>query len=197
MSISLNFYRVKNLSYVVIDNYFSSIELSEVLKELKDLKRLSAGPKFTYTARNSAGEFKKTGSGVALDMLYADRSLSPTLNATRKIFNPEIYTPMVEFDAIFNFIPLSNTDICLVNYYTPGQEYLAHEDSCQISAVALLGFGEFTGGGFAFPDQGVEIEFKQGRTIVFPSCASHASMPLRGGPDACRVSIAQFIESKE
>ena len=90
---------------------------------------------------------------------------------------------------------LSNKDFCLVNYYVPGQEYRAHEDSCQLTAVTLLGFGEFTGGGFAFPDQGVEIEFKQSRTIIFPSCVNHASMPLEGGQDACRVSIAQFIDS--
>lgn len=197
MSIDLNLHRAGNLSYIVIDNYFSPIELGEVLQELKDLKRLSVGAEFTRTATNSAGELKKTGSGVALDILYPDRSLSPTLSATRKIFSPEIYTPMIAFDTVFNFIPLSDTDFCLANYYTPGQEYKIHTDSCQISAVTLLGFGEFTGGGFAFPDQGVEIEFKQSRTIVFPSCVNHASMPLRGGPDACRVSIAQFIDNKQ
>lgn len=196
MNIEVNLHRTGNLSYVVIDNYFSSIELSEVLQELKDLKRLSVGPEFTNTATNFNGEFKKTGSGVELDTLYADRTLSPTLKATRKIFDPTIYSPMVEFDAVFNFIPLSNTDFCLVNYYAPGQEYLAHEDNCQLSAVTLLGFGEFTGGGFTFPDQGVEIEFKQSRTIIFPSCARHASMPLQGGPGACRVSIAQFINNR-
>lgn len=197
MDIELTFYRQKNLSYVVVDNYFSPSETQESLQELKDLKRLSAKGESTGAAKNFEGTFKKTGTGVWLDNVYVDRKNSPILNATRKIFNDKIYGPMVAFDSVFNYIPLSNFDSCLANYYALKQKYDAHEDQSRITAVTLLGEGEFTGGGFSFPDQGVEIEFKQSRTIVFPSCVNHASVPhFSDNAAACRMSIAHFIDFK-
>jgi len=197
MDIELNFYREKNFSHVVIDNYFSSTEIEEALQELRDLRRLAAGAKFTGTAQTSEGVFKKTGSGVWLDDVYRDRNASPILKATRKIFDKRLYGPMIAFDVVFEFVAKSNFDHCLANYYSAGERYDAHQDQSRITAVTLLGDGEFTGGGFAFPDQGVEVAFKQGRTVVFPSCVNHASIPhLSAQKDACRMSIAQFIDSK-
>ena len=190
-------HRVKNLSYVVIDNYFSNKELQAVLEELHDLRRLAAGPDICISAKSEDGVRKKTGLGFFIDDVYIDRAKSPLLVATRKIFSREVLEPIINFDTIFGFIRQSNRDNCLVNYYTVGQTYESHHDYARISAVTLLGIGKFVGGGFAFPDQGVEIEFKQSRTIIFPSCVNHASMPLEGGPDACRVSIAQFIDNKQ
>lgn len=195
MDIELNFYRVKNFSYVVMDNYFSPSEISESIQELKDLKRLSAGGQFTGAAQAPDGAYKKSGSGVWLDDIYCDREASPILKATRKIFDERIYGPMVAFDAVFKFVKTSNFDRCLANYYTVGQKYEAHHDESRITAVILLGDGEFTGGGFAFPDQEVEVDFRQGRCVVFPSCVNHSSIPhLSADGGGCRMSIAQFID---
>jgi len=187
-------YREKNLSYIVIDNYFTDEEYEEVLAEVKDLKRLSAIPEVIDSATYENGEYKKTGTGVFLDNLYTNnRNASPTLCAGQKIFNNELCLALEKFDVVFSFIRESNIDSMLINYYTPGQVYKAHKDTCNITAITLLGWGEFTGGGLCFPEQDVKIEFKQGRTIVFPSCAEHSSESIGGTEDSCRVSIAHFI----
>jgi hypothetical protein len=55
-------YREKNLSYIIIDNYFTDEEYEEVLAEVKDVKRLSATPEIIDSAKNENGEFKKTGN---------------------------------------------------------------------------------------------------------------------------------------
>jgi hypothetical protein len=187
-------YREKNLSYVVIDDYITGQEYEAVLSESKDLKRLSANSEITDSAKYENGEYKKTGTGVFLDNLYTNnRNASPTLCAGQKIFNNELCLALEKFDVVFSFICQSNIDTMLINYYTPGQVYKAHKDTCNITAITLLGWGEFTGGGLCFPEQDVKIEFKQGRTIVFPSCAEHSSESIGGTEDSCRVSIAHFI----
>lgn len=51
--------------------------------------------------------------------------------------------------------------------------------------------GEFTGGGFRFPSQDIEIEAVHNRTVVFPSCVLHQALPVYGS--GARISIAQFV----
>jgi hypothetical protein len=187
-------YREQNLSYAVIDDYLTDEEYKEVLAEAKDLKRLSAGAEITNSAEDSNDSRKKTGKGVFVDSLYANnRMASPVLRMGRKLFSSELCEPLEKFDTVFSRILLSNHDNMLLNYYCPGQVYKTHKDNCDISVITLLGWGEFTGGGFHFPDQGVKIEFKHGRTIIFPATANHASEPLIGDEEACRVSTAHFI----
>ena len=65
---NINCRRVKNLSYIVIDNFFSASELKEVLVEVQELKRFSLGPEQTGTASKD-NAFIKTGIGVFLDDL--------------------------------------------------------------------------------------------------------------------------------
>ena len=184
--------RVKNLSFLVIDNFFTPQELDGVLKEISDLKRFLKEASATHTAADENKVLKKTGQGVFLDELYTkNRQASEILNANRKIFNKEFVEFAENFDAVFGFIGESNHDSTLLNYYVSGQEYKAHKDSTSISAVTFLREGSFTGGGFRFPSQDIEIEAAHNRTVVFPSCVLHQAMPVYG--DGARVSMAQFI----
>lgn len=174
---------------MVIDGYFTAEELENIKSEIKDLKRL-AGSEIT----SKSGVGLKNGTGVFWDDLYIERQNSPLLVASRKLFSEDLIKELAAFDLVFKFIQGSNVDNCLVNYYAPGQMYKAHSDTARITALTLLGFGEFTGGGFSFPDQNIEIEFEQNRTIIFPSCVNHASIPLHGAENVFRVSIAQFVD---
>jgi len=188
--------RVKNLSFLVIDNFFTPQELDGVLKEIRDLKRFLGEASTTHTAVDENKLFKKTGQGVFLDDLYAkNRKASDILQANRKIFSGDFMEFAESFDAVFGFIGESNHDSTLLNYYIQGQEYKAHKDSTKISAVTFLRDGDFTGGGFRFPSQDIEIECVHNRTVVFPSCVLHQALPVYG--DGARVSIAQFIDRKE
>ena len=194
--IQIDCYREQNLSYAVIDDYLTDEEYNEVLAEAKDLKRLSVSAELTHSARDSNEDFKKTGRGVFVDALYENnRMASPILRMGRKIFNSELCEPLEKFDVVFSKIPSSNKDNMLLNYYCPGQVYKPHKDLCDVSVITLLGWGEFSGGGFCFPDQNVTVSFKEGRTIIFPSSANHASEPLTGGTESCRVTVAHFIQN--
>ena len=174
-----------------MDGFFTEQELVEVVKEIEELKRFSERPKNTYAAKKDGVELK-TGTGVFLDILYEDnRDASAILKGNRKLFSEEIFCPAEEFDSIFGFLKSSNKDATLLNYYTEGQEYKAHQDSSRVSAVTFLKQGSITGGEFCFPEQNVVIEAKHNRTVVFPSCVTHQAMPVQGA--GTRVSIAQFV----
>lgn len=191
---NLNTIRCKNLSYAIVDDFYEDEELKEILTEIKDLKRLAAGPEHTFAATTEDGKnYKKTGEGFFLDDIYKDRCNSSVLNYSRKMFDHTFCQRLIDFDATFNAISNSNQDTILVNYYSPGEEYAAHRDTTHITAVTLFGFGPFTGGGFCFPEQNEVVPFKQNRLIVFPSCVSHASEPFVGPRQSYRVSLAHFI----
>tara|TARA_B100001245_G_C22892477_1_gene430056 strand:- start:680 stop:1303 length:624 start_codon:yes stop_codon:yes gene_type:complete len=188
-------HREQNLSYIVIDDYLTDEEHKEVLAEIKDLRRFSVPAKKIDSATDENGNFVQTGNGVFVDPLYPrnNRESSPILCMGQKIFSSELGEDLEKFDVVFGKILESNHDSILINYYCPGQIYKAHKDNVDITTITLLGWGEFTGGGFCFPDQNVKIEFKQGRTIIFPSIVNHASEPLIGGEESCRISVAHFI----
>lgn len=188
----INCYRVKNLSYIVVDDFFTAVELEDVLQEVRDLKRFLLPVDKTGSAVNHNGKVKKTGTGVFLDRLYKDnRDASAILQANRKLFLPEITERAEQLDVVFNFISSSTEDHTLLNYYTANQEYKAHEDASRISAVTFLNFGHFTGGDFIFPKQNECVKAKHNRAVIFPSCTTHQALPVEG--NGTRVSIAQFI----
>tara|TARA_R110000796_G_scaffold35765_1_gene91726 strand:- start:125 stop:712 length:588 start_codon:yes stop_codon:yes gene_type:complete len=184
--------RVKNLSFLVVDDFFTAKELQAVEREVKDLKRflLSGLNTGVSTAENNIPQ--KTGRGVFLDPLYLEnREASAILEGNRKLFSAEFIQTAENFDASFGAIRESNHDSTLLNYYVSGQEYKAHRDGSRVSAVTFLREGNFTGGGFRFPSQGVDIEAVHNRTVVFPGCVLHQALPVHG--DGARISIAQFI----
>lgn len=187
-------HRVNNLSYIVVDNFYTETELSKIKKEVLDLERFKSEPEKTSTALDKEGGVPvKTGTGVFLDSVYLNnRDKSDILNSHKKIYSSEFVDEVKEFDVIFTWLNHSNFDNTLINYYSSGQEYKPHRDGARMSTVTFLRFGEFTGGDFIFPEQNVVIECVENRTVIFPSVAVHSATPIYG--DGQRVSIAAFID---
>ena len=186
-------HRVNNLSYILIDDFFTAQELDAVTQEVKDLKRFALCAEKTGVAMDDKQTSKKTGTGFFLDELYINnREASDILTAGRKMFASEIQEYAAKFDIIFEYIKESNQDSTLLNYYVEGQKYAPHKDQARISSVTFLRQGEFKGGEFFFPEQEVTIEAVHNRTVIFPGCATHSAMPVYG--EGTRISLAQFID---
>lgn len=184
--------RIKNLSFLLIEDFFTPQELQEVEKEVQDLKRFFVPATVTGASTDEKGKLQKTGSGIFLDDLYhANRESSAILKGNRKLFSEEFMETAESFDASFGYIRNSNDDTSLLNYYIDGQEYKAHRDCSRVSAITFLRQGEFTGGEFKFLSQGVELEAIHNRMVLFPSCVLHQAMPVCG--EGARISIAQFV----
>lgn len=186
-------FREKNLSYIVVDNFYTVKELAEIKIEAEQIRRFAVGACETNTAVDENGTLKKTGTGLFLDRLYADnRESSAVLTHNRKMFSEELMRHAEQFDIVFRFIRESNTDSTLLNYYEKGQEYKSHLDSCRISAVYFLVEGSLAGGDFIFPEQNVSIPCVNNRMVIFPSCTEHQAKPVL--ENGVRISIAQFID---
>jgi Rps23 Pro-64 3,4-dihydroxylase Tpa1-like proline 4-hydroxylase len=186
-------HRVNNLSYILINDFFTAQELDGVTQEVKDLKRFALCAEKTGVAMDDKQTPKKTGTGLFLDELYINnREASDILTANRKMFASEIQEYAAKFDIIFEYIKESNQDTTLLNYYVEGQKYAPHKDNARISSVTFLREGDFKGGEFSFPEQDVTIDALHNRTVIFPSCTTHSAMPVHG--NGTRISIAQFID---
>lgn len=186
-------FRDKNLSYIVVDNFYTVKELAEIKIEAEQIRRFAVGASETNTAVNENGTLKKTGTGLFLDELYVNkRERSAILTYNRKIFSAEFMNHVEQFDVVFRFIRESNTDSTLLNYYEKDQEYKSHIDSSRISAVSFLVEGSLAGGDFIFPEQNVSIPCVNNRMVIFPSCTEHQAKPVL--ENGVRISIAQFID---
>ncbi len=192
----LSFHRAKNLSYAIIDEFFTEEELVEVIKEIHDVRRfsLSSSNQSVCSAKES-GKSLKTGVGLFLDTLYVnDRSASAILQANRKLFDSDLIKKLEHFDSFFSFLRYSDQDNTLLNYYAEEKEYLPHRDISIVSALTFLQLGDFTGGDFCFPDQNETVQSVHNRMVIFPSCVLHTARPVYG--TGTRVSIAQFVQHK-
>jgi Rps23 Pro-64 3,4-dihydroxylase Tpa1-like proline 4-hydroxylase len=189
----IRYFREKNLSYIVVDNFYTAKELAEIKIETEQIRRFAVGARKTNTAFDENGKLKKTGTGLFVDELYVNkRERSAILTYNRKIFSKEFMDHVEQFDIVFRFIRESNTDSTLLNYYEEGQEYKSHMDSCRISAVSFLVEGSLVGGDFIFPEQSVSIPCINNRMVIFPSCTEHQAKPVL--ENGVRISIAQFID---
>jgi len=192
---NLTCHRAKNLSYAIIDDFFTEKELEAVTQEVKDLQRFFLPASKTRTAKESEGERLKTGKGVFLDNLYVNnRTASAILQANRKVFSPEVVEYAQNFDVIFKEISQSNSDHTLLNCYISGQEYRPHADTSRLSVVTFLREGDFSGGEFFFPEQEEVIPCIHNRAVLFPGCVTHAALPIKG--QGRRISLAHFINLK-
>lgn len=195
----MNIQAIQNgaLSYAIIDGLYSNDELNAAQKEIEFLQYIKQAPLETNTATNDDGKILKTGKGIFVDSVYADRSKSVLLQINRKIFANEVLDYLVSKNAFYEHIRRSTHDSTLLNFYGNQEKYEGHRDSSVFTAVTFFAIGKFSGGEFLFPEYGVEIGPEVGRVVLFPGCVLHEASPTTSGPLDYRVTMAQFIGYKK
>ena len=185
----------KNLCYAVIDNMYSNKEIEQINKELSFLETIKqvsdSGNAATYK-----NKVLKTGSGVFVDTVYADRSYSSILKLNRRLFSKDKLGKLTEGNCFFDHIFECTEDTTLVNFYNNHEKYDAHKDFSAITSVTFFKIGDFSGGQLMFSDYGIEIDPVVGRTVVFPGCVRHEAKPVVCDPGSYRVTMVQFINYK-
>ena len=192
----VNILKKDNLDLVVIDEFYTSEELEEVNKEIKELYKFRKNPSLTGSAADKKSITNiKTGTGLFIYELYYDIKDSPIAKYNQKIFKGNYLDKLIKYNVNYKHIKNSTMDAILLNYYNNEEQYDHHEDSNLYTVLILLKINDFKGGGVYFKDVEEEVEFKENRAIIFPGCATHKAMPIQG--DGTRVSIAQFISYKK
>jgi hypothetical protein len=196
-------YKVYNspFPYIVITDYFSTEELSNIWNELEYMTHndLMLPPEKSESATEN-GMLLKNNKALFLDTLYRDRNNSSILKFSRKIYNDqEFKTDLIKQNWFFEYLQSSNQDSTLVSYYENSSYYKPHKDASMITAVTHL-FKEpikFSGGCLCFDDYNLTFENENNRMIMFPSVIRHSvkEIKLDGDVGNCngRYTISQFI----
>jgi len=193
MTQEVQFFQARNLTYIVIDNFYSPEELIAFDVEIKELLTKAEPPEKTDTAYDELVGLKKTAMGVWLDGEYEDRNKSALLTANRKLFDPQLADALATHSIFFKHLSNSNKDGTLLNFYASGDSYKPHIDYSIFTAITMFSIGAFEGGGFAFPEHNVQIPFKENRVLIFPGCVTHEAKAITAEPGNYRVTMAQFL----
>lgn len=178
--------------YTVIDDMYSQHEMALMQKEIEFLQLIKQSPEKTSTARKN-GNLLKTGSGIFLDEVYANRSMSVILNLNRRLFSEEVTRTLDQQNCFYHHIRKSNKDTTLINFYGNTCKYDPHSDRAVFTALTFFKIGRFSGGEFCFPVDDVVIEPVCGRVVIFPGCVIHAAKPVIADEGNYRVTMAQFL----
>jgi Rps23 Pro-64 3,4-dihydroxylase Tpa1-like proline 4-hydroxylase len=184
------------ITYVLIDDYFADSEVAQIWSELHVLsKHLRPGSE-TESAKFPDGTIKKKNSGIFLPDVYKNLMVSPIFSFNRKIFSREIVEEIVSFDRVFGYLPITNSDNTLVQFYQNGDYYKPHHDTCLYTLiVAFYKTPKLYGGGvLKFDDY--EVDLKHNQAVFFPSYLQHEVTEIQSTSDDLmdnRISISTLI----
>lgn len=183
--------------HVIIENYYDNVELELMWKEIEFLTPKLLNPEFTSTAKEN-NELLKNGTGIFLDNVYQNRSISNILTFNRKLWHPAILQELEKISPWWNLIKISNKDYTLMNYYQDGCYYKPHKDHSLITAISILYKDEnsFDGGDLVFSDYNITIPKKSNCLIIFPGQINHSVTDIimkTDKPYYGRYSMAQFL----
>lgn len=182
--------------HVLIDDYFAEDEEAQIWSELHVLsKHLRPGAE-TLPAISSDGTIKKKNSGVFLTDIYKNLMVSPIFSSNRKIFGREVVEEITSFDRVFGYLPITNSDNTLVQFYQNGDYYKSHHDVCLYTLIVSFYKTPklYDGGILKFGDY--EVDLKHNQAVFFPSYVKHEVTEIVSTSDDFmnnRISISTFV----
>jgi hypothetical protein len=189
--------------YLLIDNFLDASSFDDVFKEIIYLSPKFVGPDKTFASKHvDNGTYKKKGSGVFIDELYNDRSLSSILTNFNSVFSPDVIQASKENGWFFkHYYHVTNRDWTLVQSYGDGDYYKSHNDDCLFTAILLIRKEpkEYGGGELLFPEYNHFLDLNNNQAIIFPSRIPHEVLPISrtsDNIDGNRFTISKFIHYK-
>jgi len=193
--------------YLEFEDYLTAEELLAVRREL-DVFRLARAMRqaeVTGSARTLDGDILKKNLGIFIDPQYSERSQSPILCATDKLFSdPAVLNGVrankswIFGDAFFR----TNRHGTLATYYEDSDYYKPHSDAAVYTFVLWL-YDEpkaFSGGDLRFPEYGITASMGNNNAIIFPSIIQHEVTKVimqeeKLGAGLGRYAISSFIDN--
>lgn len=172
---------IKNIEpfpYLIIENMYSDDELKLIWQELDFLsyRNKLRPPEKCGSAISDGGEYLKNNSGLYLESIYSDRSISNILSINPKLYSPNIMEAFSDICFGYGNIFHTNYDTTLISYYENGGYYKPHRDTAIYTSITWF-YKEpksFSGGDFNFTEYGVKVQVKNNTTIMFPSFVEHS-----------------------
>ena len=168
---------------IILDNFYNAVQLKQIWEELNFfIYTQKLKPPLETGSATQGGELLKENSGLWLDHVFRDqRELSNILTINRKIFfdDCKIFRDSPSW-FYKHFKPARDTT--LLSYYENGGYYKPHHDNATVTVLNWF-FKEpkrFEGGNLVFDvdERTHEIEVKNNRLVIFPSCINHSVIPV-------------------
>lgn len=205
----VDYKKCQDLPIIIVDDFYTEDELALIWGEIEFLSVPGKMRDSEFTGSGSyvdddTGEtvYKKKNLGICLDHTYADRAISDILTINRKIFMEDFRNQMSTLHSFFRFMNKTNKDISKIHYFTDQDHYLDHDDDAVITAVTYFYKTpkKFLGGDLIF-EEGITIEPKNNRLVMFPSVLRHQVSTVELKDDKNydgRFALTQFlyVESK-
>jgi hypothetical protein len=197
----IEFYKVPE-SIVIIRDWYTPEELKLVWAELDVIcSSFIMGGSDARSAQRIDGTSVKKGHGLFLDAFYNERRvLSPILNLSRKIYDREFISKLIDYDPVFTYYRLCNFDNTLVNYYEDDDEYKSHTDRSIYTSNLVLWREpqKFNGGKFLLTQKELDFDLKSNDMVIFPGYMLHRVTKLEMHENytpwkSGRYSVTNFV----
>jgi len=189
----------KPFSHIIISDYYTKEEYDLIWNELVYLQPRMRHPQETNAAMRD-GVHLKRGRGIYVDNLFVERNMSEVFNITRKIMSTNEILEIADskLDTYFKLFKHIDTDSTLVQLYTDGDYYHAHNDSSVFTTTSVLHKTPkpYSGGEFYFPDFDYTVDLTDNQTLIFPSILLHQIREVTlntDDPMDGRFSISQLM----
>ena len=166
------------LPYLRVEDFFTDVQLNQLI--LPEIEYLSKSTKMrsaedTGSARDREGNITKKNSGVFIEELYRDSSMSEISTVLKQFWNTKVCGAIESVGPWNRSFRQCNTTATLLSYYQDGDYYLPHIDDCHYTLLIWLWKEprQFEGGTFIFNDTKEKLPMKNNSAVLFPSCYSH------------------------
>jgi Rps23 Pro-64 3,4-dihydroxylase Tpa1-like proline 4-hydroxylase len=179
----MNIKEYKKFGIIIIDNIFDQDELELIWKDIDLIydQNFLKSPNETGTATNYfTGNYLKNNYGIYLDKLFRDGIIKHILPISEKFFSKEITDSVTNLGPVYHLYSQINSTGNLLSYYEDSHHYEPHIDQSVFTILTWLNKEpkRWTGGILKFTDMSVEVEPKNNRTLIFPSCFKHEVSPV-------------------
>jgi Rps23 Pro-64 3,4-dihydroxylase Tpa1-like proline 4-hydroxylase len=186
--------------FIEIENFYDDVEMSLIWEEINFLYYDHKIETSYGSAEDFDGSPLKNNRCIYLDEFYEDkRNMSNILMINRKLFENRDKIFETHPSWFFREIDIQSDETSF-SYYENDEEYKSHKDAFTITCLfwTFKQPKRFQGGKFIFTDYNYEVEVKNNKMLIFPSCIMHEVTPVKidemyRGKKMGRVCISNFL----
>jgi hypothetical protein len=187
----------KNIPILIIKNFYSEFEYSQITEEIDFLKYFELDPNYTESAYID-GKFLKKNKGVFVEEIFNNEILkdkSKILKYNKKIYDNNIIKIIKEINPIWGLLETSNLNTTLISYYRNQDYFLPHTDMSSITVLSYFTNEQFFfGGELVFPENNITIEIQNNMVVYMLGCLRHEVKKIESSSkEIVRTSMAQFF----
>jgi predicted 2-oxoglutarate/Fe(II)-dependent dioxygenase YbiX len=176
-------YIADGIDAIVIDNFYTEEQLSEIRSELKFLTKpsiMSEDKDDLEAAVDLDGNYITTKSGVWVDRIFNDWKQSALISYPMTNFaKQEVQDKIISCNSLYSLLYHCNVRNHLLSYYENAGYYSKHIDAAVFTVLSYFYTEpkQFSGGDITLHNRDntkkAKVEIKNNRVIIIPSCTLH------------------------